>query len=379
MTIVTVLLAGGLLVLIVLALLAWPFIRQDDERASPDREVTLYEDQLAELDKDLARGVLDEAQASAAKTEIERRLLGALKRREQAPKGVSRAGRLAVIASMAAVPLVTFLIYLQIGRFDLPATTFMERTTPERAAELAAAQEQHPQLEQQLAALEDRLAENPEDVEGYALLARTRARMGDYEAALNAYQVANQLTEGRDAQLAGEMAEVMVILNQGLVSDTPRQIFTLILEDFPGDPQATYYLALAKAQDGQVAEAVMELQALRSRSPSDAPWLPEIDRLLTELAPNQQLPETERRFTGPSAEDVAAAQAMAPEDQAAMIEGMVSGLASRLEENPDDLEGWRRLARAYEVLNRPGDAANAHREVLRLAPDDPTARAFLER
>lgn len=60
---------------------------------------------------------------------------------------------------------------------------------------------------------------------------------------------------------------------------------------------------------------------------------------------------------GPTQEDVAAAQEMAPEDRQAMIEGMVAQLAERLEtETPDDVEGWMRLARSYDVLGRQEDA-----------------------
>jgi cytochrome c-type biogenesis protein CcmH len=55
---------------------------------------------------------------------------------------------------------------------------------------------------------------------------------------------------------------------------------------------------------------------------------------------------------------------MAPADQAAAIRGMVDGLAARLKENPEDAEGWRRLARSYSVLGENGRAAGAYRELL---------------
>ena len=61
-----------------------------------------------------------------------------------------------------------------------------------------------------------------------------------------------------------------------------------------------------------------------------------------------------------------------------MIQGMVDSLASRLQENPEDVEGWRRLGRAYNVLGRTDDAANAYREVLSRDPNDAVAKAFLE-
>lgn len=73
---------------------------------------------------------------------------------------------------------------------------------------------------------------------------------------------------------------------------------------------------------------------------------------------------------GPSAEDMRAAQEMSPEDQREMIEGMVSGLAARLEENPNDLQGWIRLARSYNVLRKPDAARDAMAKAAQAAPDN---------
>ncbi|MEM9235058.1 MAG: tetratricopeptide repeat protein, partial [Pseudomonadota bacterium] len=153
----------------------------------------------------------------------------------------------------------------------------------------------------------------------------------------------------------------------------------LIKEDFPDDPQATYYLALARAQDGDTEGAIAELTALRDRSPMGAPWLPAVNGLLGEIAPDTATTpsDEDRRFEGPSADQMDAVQQMTPEQQIQMIEGMVAGLAQRLEDNPDDIEGWRRLARAYEVMGREADAEQAHREVIARDPDDPAANAFL--
>ena len=57
---------------------------------------------------------------------------------------------------------------------------------------------------------------------------------------------------------------------------------------------------------------------------------------------------------------------MSPEDRQQMIRGMVEGLAARLQENPDNIDGWRRLARAWEVLGEPEKAAEARARVAAL-------------
>ncbi len=71
---------------------------------------------------------------------------------------------------------------------------------------------------------------------------------------------------------------------------------------------------------------------------------------------------------GPSADDIAAAAEMTDDDRAAMIEGMVGNLAARLEDNPDDLEGWTMLGRSYTVLGREEDAVEAYARASELDP-----------
>ena len=69
-----------------------------------------------------------------------------------------------------------------------------------------------------------------------------------------------------------------------------------------------------------------------------------------------------------------AAEDMSAEEQTEMIRGMVGGLAARLEAQPDDVEGWRMLARSYGVLDQPEKSAEAYQEVARLLPEDPAAQ-----
>lgn len=49
---------------------------------------------------------------------------------------------------------------------------------------------------------------------------------------------------------------------------------------------------------------------------------------------------------------------------------MVGNLAARLEQQPDDVEGWAQLGRSYMVLNEPQKARDAYAHALKLKPDD---------
>lgn len=58
----------------------------------------------------------------------------------------------------------------------------------------------------------------------------------------------------------------------------------------------------------------------------------------------------------PSESQVTDMMQLSPEDRQAQIAGMVDGLAARLQQNPDDVDGWLMLARSYVTL---GDLASA--------------------
>lgn len=82
---------------------------------------------------------------------------------------------------------------------------------------------------------------------------------------------------------------------------------------------------------------------------------------------------------GPSPDDIREAAQMSAGERSAMIGQMVAGLAARLEEEPDDVEGWRMLARSYGVLGEYEKAVDAHRKVAELLPDDMAAQmGFVE-
>ncbi len=79
--------------------------------------------------------------------------------------------------------------------------------------------------------------------------------------------------------------------------------------------------------------------------------------------------------SGPTAEHMRAAQEMTPEERAEMILAMVDGLAARLEDNPQDEQGWSRLIRARSVLGQEKKLAADTARVKEIFKDDPKALA----
>lgn len=377
-----------LLLAAVLSLLA-PLLRAP--APGPDRSDHGFEvlrDQLAEVDRDRAAGRLDPESADAARLEIQRRLLAEAEHHDGPGEGhdgtvakVRRRRFAAAALVLLALPLASTALYLSHGRPDLPDAPLASRSAERsRMAEIA---ENRRGLAEMATNLERRLAEQPGDVDGWMLLGRTRLTLGDASGAAEAFRRAT-VVGGGDAQTFAQLGEALVRANDGVVGQEAKEAFFEALEKMPGEPRSRFYLGLANRQAGQVAEALEWWVSLEADTPADAPWREVLATRIQEavaesgadLAALRSRIRGDRRSPtaaaprGPTSDDVAAASDMAPEDRLAMIQGMVDGLAARLQSSPEDVEGWRRLGRSYLVLNRRADAVEAYRRAAEQAPGD---------
>lgn len=321
-----------------------PLGRRGVRDAAADSAGSIYRDQLAELARDREAGLIAESEADAARVEIARRLLkvsdaGADKLRD----GVVLR-RLAALVAIIGVPLIAVGTYLSIGSPNLADQPLAERR-------LASTD---PELNGLVAKVETHLAAEPNDGKGWEVIGPVYMRMGRFDDAARAFDNSRRLlgaTPDRDA-LYGE---ALVRIHGGLVTADAEQAFQSAVKGDPSNVRARFYLAMGLGQSGRKDEAAAAWKALIESSPADAPWLEPAKAQLAALdgtAPMAAAP-------GPTASDVAAAAQQSPEQRQQMIEGMVSGLAARLDASPDDPAGWARLFRAYIVLGRQADAEAA--------------------
>ena len=354
-----------------------------------DHDIEVYRAQFAELDRDRARGVLEAEEAEATRREIARRLLAADRRRvhgsdapgqDPASAPNPRSGRRLALTLAAVVPVVTLAGYLAAGTPSLPSQPFALRDQTEQRAQLAqvAAAE----------ALAQALAEDPGDLPGWIELGRRWTALGRYVDASDAYARAVGLSEGHPTVVSA-YAVSLVDASDGIVTEPARAAFELVADRVPDDPRARFYLAMADAQAGDLQAAIDGWSALLADSPADAPWVAVTRDQITEAATTLGLdvaavmPEPLPPAVPPEApaddvvamdvdpDQVAAITALDTDDQAAAIQGMVDSLAARLEDAPDDLPGWMRLASAYGVMGNTEGAAEAFGRAAALAPDDP--------
>ncbi len=364
--------AGGLIALTLAFLLIALLKARPPAAARGDYDVAIYRSQLDEVERDVERGILAPDLAEAARLEIKRRMLaatGGMDPQTAAPQPVGTvapAWRGAVVALVVVlVPAASIGLYLLLGSPTMPDQPLASRSVATQTAGREQAE-----MERLTARLAQQMETQPDRVDGWLLLGRSLRTIENYDEASRAFERALALT-GRAPDVLSEYGEILVLAHGGRVAEPAKRVFEETLRAAPAEPRARYYLGLAKAQQDDPRAALQDWVDLIAVSPPDAPWLTDIRREIQgvataagidakTLAPSAGLPDPAATPPpGPSAEDAKAAAEMSPAERDAMIRGMVEGLAERLKDQPDDADGWRRLARAYEVLGETEKAKDA--------------------
>ena len=322
-------------------------------------EAAVYRDQLRELERDKALGLISGDEAEYARAEIGRRLLSTAGDKGAGDGKTASGGRhlLAQGFIIVCLPAIGIGLYLMTGSPDMPSQPLAARLeNPGNNVELLVAK------------AERHLAANPNDGAGWDVLAPIyfkTSRLGDAQLA---YRNAIRLLGPSPARMTG-LGETLVEANDGVVTADARAAFEEALKLGSSDPRAQFYLALSLEQGGKRAEARAAFEALAKASPADAPWLPLVNQ---HIAMNTgDAPMAAPAAPGnPTAADVAAAQDMTAGDRNDMIRGMVAGLDAKLKEDPNNFQGWMRLVRSYVMLKEPDRAIEALKASLAAFPAD---------
>jgi cytochrome c-type biogenesis protein CcmH len=210
-----------------LAFVLRPLVRRPraQQLSRSDANVSIYKDQLRELDAELAAGTLSSQDHRRARLELEARLLDDVPAVEVEQAPVS--GRRAALAVGIVVPLVAVAVYF--------ATGTPRALDPQKAVPSAA------QVEAMVARLAAKLRENPNDADGWKLLGRSYAVMGRFAESVEAYAKAAQLSP-RDAQLLADFADALAMARGQRLEGEPARLIERALEI---DPKNLKALALA--------------------------------------------------------------------------------------------------------------------------------------
>ena len=364
--------------------------RHEVEAKRINYDIAIFKHQLLELESDLKHGIIMKTEVEAARSEIERRLLRISNDSEDAAALVplNSHQKLASIFIGLGVPIIASALYFYLGSPNYSDTPYLDRDIQaERESQKRIGEGQ--KMAGLIKSLAERMNRAPNDVRGWLLLGRTYLTMEREEEAIEALRKAVKIS-GDDPAVTIELAEALVIVADNKVDDEARKLFRSVLSRQARNPRARYYLALADAQDGKLRDALQGWIDLLAVSPPGAPWHETVNEniknaakklnieassvkpsLSAKLLGNSKIDALPKQqpssIIGPSPTEIEAAEQLSPNERAQMIRSMVESLAGRLKDEPSDLDGWRRLARAYQVLGETKKAREANAQIERLS------------
>lgn len=369
--------------------LAIPLIRPGGMLDRRTTSAEVLKAQLADLDRQAEAGTAPAEDIAALRLETERRALaeGVEIAPDSRPLGEKALIRLA-LGLAAVVAIGGAGLYALLGSPDLPAAGPRSAAT---AAAPADAAHDGADVQAMIVQLETQLRQTPEDVNGWRMLGWSYFQTGRFTEAAEAYGRSAAL-EPANAEHFSAQGEALVQAGGGQVTPAALTAFRGALRADPQDPRARYFVAVEMDQRGEREAAMTAWIDLINSAPAGAPWATEVRAFVEDLArergqdisgrlrpapagtPATAVPPA---IPGPTAAQIAEAESMAPADQQAMVQGMVSGLEERLRTSPRDRDGWVRLMRARMVLGDGAAATTALRNGLRAFADSPADQAAL--
>ncbi|TMQ75647.1 c-type cytochrome biogenesis protein CcmI [Candidatus Accumulibacter phosphatis] len=238
------LIAAALLVIAVIALLLPPLLRTPRFSGSTDQSeanLAIFRDQLAELERERREGSLAEADFAQAKSELQRRLLEEVPA-QAAPATTDGGSRQTALALLVLIPLAAAAGYALLGEpRALDPLQRQARIAPE-------------QIEAMLNSLVDKLQKNPDDHQGWVMLARSYKVLERFPEAAKAYERAAPLVD-QDPALLADYADVLAQTQGGSLQGRPSELIERALRINPREPQALLLAGAAATDREQFAAA----------------------------------------------------------------------------------------------------------------------------
>ena len=252
------------MVTVALAWLLWPLLRpnvaQSIEHSAAN--ITIFKDQFADLDADLARGSISAEQHGESKRELEKRLLSEVGATPQSRSAERRPNRWSAVAVAVIIPLAAGALYWKIGT---PEAVSLSTVAAQNAG-----QPTREQIDAMIAQIKQRLEKEPNNVEGWAILARTHYTLGNFQEAAAAYATLSKLLPN-DADALADYADALAMSQGRSFAGKPMELVRLALQI---DPNQWKALAMSgsEAFDRKDYRAAADYwQRLQDAAPADSP------------------------------------------------------------------------------------------------------------
>jgi cytochrome c-type biogenesis protein CcmH len=251
--------------------------------------LSVLRDQRGELEADLANGVISSEQYETALAELDRRVLDET-RKEAIAADASRPGALTAVVVAAALPITAVVLYLALGTPSALSPGLAKAGAGEPGHEVTAQQ-----IDSMIERVKERLAREPDNVEGWVVLARTYYVMGRTQDAAAAFERATALAPD-DANLLADYADVLGMAQNQSLEGKPAEMIARALKADPTQWKANALAGTLAFSRKQYAKAIEHWERVKQTVPPDSPIAQSIDGSLAEA----------RRLAGGAAPAVAA-------------------------------------------------------------------------
>ncbi len=270
---------SGIFIVTALLFIVPTLLRNRDNQAEgvdhDSVNITVYRDQLAELEKDLQNDILTQEQYDKSKQELQQRML--IDVPESEDKAIKKTKKIYNIAMSTVItltfPLAAVYLYLEIGdtRGLLPQAQLANATQMHQSGgnTSSSSPDGHDNFASVVDNLIVRLNENPEDIEGWVMLGRTYAIMGRYNEASNTYQKLTELVPD-NPQILSDYADVLAMKNQGSLNGQPMELIKQALAIDPEYPKALALAGTAEFEQRRFEQAAEYWEQLLAVIPDDS-------------------------------------------------------------------------------------------------------------
>lgn len=273
--------------------------------------VSIYRDQLAELEQDLHNDILSQEQYEKSKQELQQRLLQDVSdNNNESPIPVKGRSIITSVFIVLTIPLSAIFLYLSIGdtRGLLPQAQ-LASATQMQSVNAAEGPEGHPEFTSVLENLIARLNDNPDDIEGWVMLGRTYTIMGRFDEATETYAKLVELVPD-NPQILSDYADVLAMSNDGVLAGEPAALVQQALSIDPEYPKALALAGTVEFEQGKYDQAAAYWERLLAVIPSDSKLAESVSDSIAEaksLASNGQI--------APVSEQAPASEPDASQDQ----------------------------------------------------------------
>lgn len=345
--------------MVVLWFVSCPVNKKQDQDIidSASSDIEIYKNQLAELATDLKHGLIDKESEQEARLELSRNILAAEKQNQKSASSHYRspAMKIIIIVAVLCVPVITIGVYSLLGQPGLESHPFND---------LMMKNPQDLTPEEKLVRTEALFARNPDDGRLADELATGYLVQGRFQDAVNTYVSALRLNGETAPRLVG-YGMALTGFNGGTINDDAQKSFEKAAKLAPDDFYPRLFIAEALRQAGKLDEAIASLKEYLVHAPKNNVGRPRVEAMIKEL---QNAEDKMQVSPAKEVENNGGLKAggktpiSGENDMQGDITAMVEQLAAHLEENPDDLEGWKKLIHSWLILKETKRALSALKE-----------------